>query len=119
MRPPLGDPAQAQLADEAIFSEHIGPRSDGPTHRASRSSSQKHLLLQGAQVGELMAINFSFNKRFEGAKYRPDANWVYVLEMRDPNQEDDNLTQLDQRTAWLYEATRKASPTNPRACQTS
>ena len=69
----------------------------------SPDERQKHLLLQGAQVGELMAMNFSFNKRFENAKYRPDANWVYVLEMKDPSQEDDNFTQLDQRTAWFYE----------------
>ncbi|MQR00994.1 DUF1254 domain-containing protein [Glaciimonas soli] len=70
----------------------------------SPDNRQKELLQQGAEVGELMAMNFSFNKRFEGAKYRPDANWVYVLEMKDPNQEDENNTQLDQRTAWFYEA---------------
>lgn len=70
----------------------------------SPDDRQKKLLLQGAEVGELMAMNFSFNKRFEGAKYRPDANWVYALEMKDPNQEDVNYTQLDQRSAWFYEA---------------
>jgi hypothetical protein len=65
---------------------------------------QRRILIQGAETGELMAMNFSFNKRFEGARYRPDAHWVYVLELKDPNQEDENYTQLDQRTAWFYEA---------------
>ncbi|MFC7286765.1 DUF1254 domain-containing protein [Herminiimonas glaciei] len=65
---------------------------------------QLEILQQGADVGELMAMNFSFNKRFEGARYRADASWVYVLELKDPDQEDDYYTQLDQRTAWFYEA---------------
>ena len=65
---------------------------------------QKKLLVQGAEIGELMAMNFAFNKRFEGAKYRPETQWVYVLELKAPNQEDENYTQLDQRSAWFYEA---------------
>ncbi len=70
----------------------------------SPSDHQKKILIQGAATGELMAMNFSFNKRFEGARYRRDAHWVYVLELKDPDQEDENYTQLDQRTAWFYEA---------------
>jgi hypothetical protein len=64
---------------------------------------QQKLLIKGAETGELMAMNFSFNKRFEGARYRPDAHWDYVLTF-DPSQEEKNFTQLDRRSAWFYEA---------------
>ncbi len=64
---------------------------------------QKRILLRGAETGELMAMNFSFNKRFEGARYRADAHWDYVLTF-DPSQEEANFTQLDRRSAWFYEA---------------
>lgn len=64
---------------------------------------QSKILIEGASTGELMAINFAFNKRFEGARYRPDAHWDYVLTF-DPSQEEPNFTQLDRRSAWFYEA---------------
>jgi len=65
---------------------------------------QKKILLAGAVRGELMAMNFSFNKRFEGARYRPDTHWDYVLTF-DASQEEPNFTELDRRSAWFYEAT--------------
>ena len=65
---------------------------------------QKKILIQGAEIGELMAMNFSFHKRFEGIRYRPDTAWVYALRMKSPSQEDEHFTQLDHRTAWFYEA---------------
>lgn len=64
---------------------------------------QKKILINGAATGELMAINFAFNKRFADARYRPDAHWDYVLTF-DPSQEEPNFTQLDRRSAWFYEA---------------
>ena len=64
---------------------------------------QTKILIAGAERGELMAMNFSFNKRFPGARYRPDAHWDYVLTF-DPSQEEENFTQLDRRSAWFYEA---------------
>lgn len=64
---------------------------------------QARLLVAGAERGELMAMNFSFNKRFAGARYRPDAHWDYVLTF-DPSQEAPSFTMLDQRSAWFYEA---------------
>ena len=30
-------------------------------------------------MGELMAMNTSFAKRFEDAYYRPDSKWAYVI----------------------------------------
>lgn len=64
---------------------------------------QTRLLERGAATGQLMAANFAFNKRFEGARYRKDAHWDYVLTF-DPSQEEPNFTQLDNRSAWFYEA---------------
>jgi hypothetical protein len=64
---------------------------------------QRKILSDGAATGELMAINFAFNKRFAGSRYRPDAHWDYVLTF-DPSQEEPNFTQLDRRSAWFYEA---------------
>ncbi len=64
---------------------------------------QTKLLVKGAEIGELMASNNSFNKRLEGARYRPDAKWDYVLSF-DPLQEEPNFTQLDRRSAYFYEA---------------
>lgn len=64
---------------------------------------QQGILTRGAELGELMAMNFSFNKRFAGARYRPDTHWDYVLTM-DPGQEAESYTQLDERSAWFYEA---------------
>lgn len=64
---------------------------------------QKQLLIEGAAKGELMAKNLSFNKRFESARYRSDAHWDYVLTL-DPSQEVENHTQLDERSAYFYEA---------------
>jgi hypothetical protein len=64
---------------------------------------QKKILTEGAQVGQLMAINNSFSKRFKDARYRSDTNWVYVIEF-DPGQEEEFYSQLDQRAAYFYEA---------------
>ncbi|HKO46646.1 MAG TPA: DUF1254 domain-containing protein [Polyangiaceae bacterium] len=67
------------------------------------SSRQAVILEEGARVGEIMAANFAFNKRFEGARYRSDASWDYVLTF-DPSQEEPNYSQLDRRSAWFFEA---------------
>lgn len=64
---------------------------------------QRRLLLEGAQVGELMAKANSFDKRFHGSAYRPDAHWDYVI-MADPMQDLPDYSQLDERAAYFYEA---------------
>lgn len=64
---------------------------------------QKKILTEAAFVGEAMAKANSFDKRFAGARYRPDANWDYVI-MADPDQDLPNYTQLDERAAYTYEA---------------
>lgn len=64
---------------------------------------QKKILEDAAVTGELMARVNSFDKRFPGAGYRPDAHWEYAL-MLDPSQRGDSYEQLDERAAWFYEA---------------
>jgi hypothetical protein len=54
-------------------------------------------------VGEAMAKANSFNKRFAGARYRPDARWDYVI-MVDPEQDLPGFSQLDERAPYTYEA---------------
>lgn len=64
---------------------------------------QRRLLTEGAQVGELMAKANSFDKRFPGSRYQPDAHWDYVI-MADPTQDLPDYSQLDERAAYFYEA---------------
>lgn len=64
---------------------------------------QRLLLTEAAQVGELMAKANSFDKRFPGSRYRPDAHWDYVI-MADPAQDLPDHSQLDERAAYFYEA---------------
>ena len=54
--------------------------------RFQPNARQTKLLTEGAVMGELMAMNISFVKRFEDAYYRPDSKWAYVIAL-DPSQE--------------------------------
>jgi len=58
---------------------------------------------EAAFVGEAMAKAFAFNKRFDGARYRPDAHWERLMFM-DPAQDLADYSQLDERAAFTYEA---------------
>jgi hypothetical protein len=64
---------------------------------------QTKLLTEATFVGEAMAKANSFDKRFTGARYRPDAHWDYVI-MVDPRQDLSGFSQLDERAAYTYEA---------------
>lgn len=64
---------------------------------------QTRILTAAAERGELMAMNLAFNKRFAGARYRSDAHWENIVTM-EANQEAENYTTFDQRSAWFYEA---------------
>jgi hypothetical protein len=64
---------------------------------------QKEILEEAAFIGEAMAKANSFEKRFEGARYRPETQWDYVI-MLDPLQETEFYSQLDERSAYCYEA---------------
>lgn len=65
---------------------------------------QKKILLEAAQMGELMARANSYAKRFPGAVVYPDKRWEYTLFLKDVNQEAPNYTQLDERSSYFYEA---------------
>jgi len=64
---------------------------------------QTNILTEAAFVGEAMAKAFAFNKRFDGARYRPDAHWERLMFM-DPAQDLADYSQLDERAAFTYEA---------------
>ncbi len=64
---------------------------------------QTKILAEAAFVGEAMAKANDFNKRFPGTRYRPDAQWEYVI-LADPAQDLPGYSQLDERAAWFYEA---------------
>lgn len=66
----------------------------------------KRILEDGASMGEEIARVVDFEKPFETADnkyYRKDAHWQYALVV-DPSQRQPSYDQLDQRTAWFYEA---------------
>ncbi len=65
---------------------------------------QKSILVDAAFVGESMAKANSFDKRFAGARYRPEAHWDYVM-VWDATHEMPFYHQLDELGAYTYEAT--------------
>jgi hypothetical protein len=76
---------------------------------------QKKILTEAAFVGEAMAKAVDFDKRFQGAHYRPDTHWDYVI-MLDPAQDLSDYSQLDERAAYFYEGvlmTRATISTTP------
>ncbi|QDV14851.1 hypothetical protein CA51_47610 [Rosistilla oblonga] len=64
----------------------------------------KEILIDAANVGELMARCNGYAKRFPGSKVWPDKKWEYSLFLKAVNQEVPNYTELDERASWLYEA---------------
>jgi hypothetical protein len=66
---------------------------------------QTKLLTEAAVVGEAMAKALAFDKRFDGARYRPDSHWDYVfVPAFDPAQDVATYSQLDERAGYTYEA---------------
>jgi hypothetical protein len=66
---------------------------------------QRKILAEAAFVGEAMAKASAFDKRFDGIRYRPDANWEYVVAPSYAVDQDiQNSTQFEERTALFYEA---------------
>jgi hypothetical protein len=65
---------------------------------------QKRILIEAAQVGEVMARTIGFAKRFEGVKVWPGKQWDISLFLKETSQEALNYTQFDERTSWFYEA---------------
>jgi len=65
---------------------------------------QKKILIEAANVGELMARANGYAKRFPGAVVWPGKKWEISLFLTETNQEKPNYTQLDERASWFYEA---------------
>lgn len=64
---------------------------------------QQKILEQGAIMGELMAQSLAFANRNEASRYRPDANWEYLITF-DPDQNLGSYAPLDERTYYFYQA---------------
>lgn len=64
---------------------------------------QTQILTEGAVVGNAMAQNIDYNKRFPDARVSPDALWDYLF-LVDPDQRGFGYEQLDERDSYFYEA---------------
>lgn len=65
---------------------------------------QKKILIEAAQVGEVMARANGYAKRFPGSTVWPGKRWEYSLFLTNTTQEKPNYTELDERSSWFYEA---------------
>lgn len=65
------------------------------------SAAQKRVLEDGAEIGQLMAIANSFDKRFDTAAYGGQWDRAVNVSM---SQEAEFHSQLDERASWFYEA---------------
>ena len=63
--------------------------------------AQTQALAAGAQIGQLMAIANSFDKRFSTAPYR--GHWDRAVNV-DLSQQAKDYSELDERASWFYEA---------------
>jgi hypothetical protein len=79
----------------------LGIEKDKPFRPDAR---QKKILEDAAVVGEAMAKASSFDKRFAGDRYRPDAHWDYLIAV-DWTHESEFYRQMDALSAYTYEAT--------------
>jgi len=53
---------------------------------------QRKILLDAAQVGEVMARTIGFDKRFAGVKVWPTKHWEISLNLKETSQEAPNYT---------------------------
>jgi hypothetical protein len=72
------------------------------------NARQTKILTDAALVGEAMAKANTFERRFGGMMYRPNARWHCALALGADNP-DAFWYLLDERAAWFYEAV-SASP---------
>lgn len=63
--------------------------------------AQVRALTDGAEIGQLMAIANSFDKRFESARY--GGHWDRAVNVS-MSQQAEFYSQLDERASWFYEA---------------
>jgi hypothetical protein len=111
--PPRGM-AYWERLDDVIQSEPIEPR-DIFYHAMLRplglekgqpfkpDARQTRILTDAALVGEAMAKANTAERRFAGARFRPDAHWDFALQL-DADDPDAFWNLLDERASWFYEA---------------
>lgn len=66
------------------------------------NAAQTRALTEGAEIGQLMAIANSFDKRFATARYG-DGHWDRAVNVA-LSQQSEFYSQLDERASWFYEA---------------
>jgi hypothetical protein len=66
------------------------------------NAAQTGALIAGAEIGQLMAIANSFDKRFSTARYG-DGHWDRAVNVA-IDQQSEFYSQLDERASWFYEA---------------
>jgi hypothetical protein len=77
---------------------------------------QKKILTEAALVGEAMAKASVFQKRMEGYRYRSDAHWYYMIPPWYAVEQDiENSTQFEERTALFYEGIGMSANAAPKA----
>ena len=64
---------------------------------------QRKILIEAAEIGEMMAKNIQTNRRMAQAIYREGSHWE-IATTANPNQRMEYYDQIDGRAAWLYEA---------------
>jgi hypothetical protein len=65
---------------------------------------QQRILIEAANVGEVMARTIGFEKRFTNSLVWPKRHWEISLLLQETSQELPHRTQLDERISWFYEA---------------
>jgi hypothetical protein len=65
---------------------------------------QQQILIEAAQVGEVMARTIGYEKRFKGVTVWPGKKWEISLFLKETNQEAPHYTEIDERASWFYEA---------------
>jgi hypothetical protein len=80
--------------------EHLGIVKGRPFLPDER---QRRILEEATVVGEAMTRAIGYEPRFAGATVYPGRDWKLALFL-DAGQETEHTTQLDERTAWFYEA---------------
>ena len=88
---------------DRFFMAMLRPLGIIPGEPFAPDERQTAILSEAAVVGHAMAQNIDYNKRIPGARVSPDANWDYAL-LTETDQRGYGYEQLDERTAWFYEA---------------
>lgn len=88
--------------EDRLFMAMLKPLGIEKNRPFEPTPAQRRTLEQGAEIGQLMAIANSFDKRFETARYGA-GHWDRAVNVA-MSQQAEFYSQLDERAAWFYEA---------------